>query len=83
MTAADVAVVSPLIAAILTAIAILLVDLALPGRSFAVIGAALLGLAITAAVTVIAGANATASPTTAFAGAYRLDALTTFLDLLF
>ncbi len=83
MTAADVAVVSPLIAAILTAIAILLVDLALPGRSFAVIGTALLGLAITAAVTIIAGANATTSPTTAFAGAYRLDALTTFLDLLF
>ena len=41
------------------------------------------GLAITAAMTIGIGADAAANPTTAFGGAYRLDALTTFLDLLF
>src|SRR3954469_12749070 len=80
MTGNDVVVISPLIAAILTAIAILLVDLVLPGRSVAAIGTALVGLAVTAGVTLIAG---TMEATTAFGGAYKLDALTTFLDLLF
>ena len=80
MTANDVVVISPLIAAILTAIAILLVDLVVPGRSVAVIGTALVGLALTAGVTLTAG---TMEATTAFGGAYKLDALTTFLDLLF
>jgi NADH-quinone oxidoreductase subunit N len=79
----DLAIVSPLIAAIGTAIAILLVDLAVPGRTYAAIGTALIGLAITAAFTVAVGSQALTSAVTAFGGAYRLDALTTFLDLLF
>ena len=62
MSWADLSTVSPLVAAILVACAILLV-----------------GLAITAAVTLWAG-QTTAD---AFGGAYRQDALTTFLDLLF
>src|SRR5690349_1303739 len=80
MTSHDALVIAPLVAAILTAIAILVVDLALPGRSTAAIGTALVGLAITAAITVATGSS---DATTAFGGAYRLDALTTFLDLLF
>src|SRR5206468_4067177 len=43
------------------------------------VGVALSGLAIPALVTVAVGAN----PGTAFGGAYRVDALTTFLDVLF
>jgi NADH-quinone oxidoreductase subunit N len=82
VTAADLAVIGPLLAAIGTAIAILLVDLALPNRSSAIVLVALLGLALTAAITVTAGAGGT-EPRLAFGGAYRLDPLTTFLDLLF
>ncbi|HLO35521.1 MAG TPA: proton-conducting transporter membrane subunit, partial [Candidatus Deferrimicrobium sp.] len=80
MTAADVNVVSPVLAAILTALAILVVDLALPNRPTPVLVAALVGLAATAAVTIAVGSGAA---TTAFGGMYKLDALTTFLDLLF
>ena len=79
----DTFVILPLIAAIGTAIAILLVDLMLPGKSTAAIATALAGLAITAAITLGVGSTATTEPTTAFGGVYRLDALTTFLDLLF
>jgi NADH-quinone oxidoreductase subunit N len=80
VTANDAVVVAPLIAGILTAIAILIVDLAVPGRTVAVIATALTGLAITAVVTLSVG---TMDPVTAFGGMYKLDALTTFLDLLF
>jgi NADH-quinone oxidoreductase subunit N len=76
----DLVVIGPLIAAIGTALAILVVDLVLPGRSTAAVFTALLGLGITAAVTLAVG---TMAATTAYGGAYRLDALTTFLDLLF
>jgi NADH-quinone oxidoreductase subunit N len=79
---ADLNVISPLLAAIATAIAILVVDLVLPNRPAPVVATALGGLAITAAVTLSVGSGAAA---TAFGdpGMYRLDALTTFLDLLF
>ena len=81
---ADVNVISPLLAAVATAVAILLVDLALPGRSTPVIFTALAGLAVTAAVTVSVGSGAAASAFVTDGNAmYRLDALTTFLDLLF
>ena len=69
----------PLIAAVLTAAAILVVDLIRPGRSPVAIATALIGLGVTAAVTIVAGA----SPATAFGGSYTVDALTTFLDILF
>ena len=69
----------PLVAAVLTAAAILAVDLAWPGRSAVAIGTALVGLGVTAAVVIWAGAT----PGTAFGGSYTLDALTTFLDILF
>ena len=54
-------VVAPLIAAIATALAILLVDLVFPRRPTPAIGVALAGLAITAAITVAVGAAATAA----------------------
>jgi NADH-quinone oxidoreductase subunit N len=84
VTVTDLNVISPLLAAVATAIAILIVDLALPNRPTPVVVTALVGLGITAAVTLSVGSGAA---TTAFgpagAGMYRLDALTTFLDLLF
>jgi NADH-quinone oxidoreductase subunit N len=76
----DINVAAPLIAAIATAIAILLVDLVWPGKSGPAILVSLVGLGLTAVVTLAAGSMAAQ---TAFDGMYRLDALTTFLDLLF
>src|SRR6266705_302659 len=80
MSGQDVAVISPFILAVATAIAILVADLISPGRSTVTVFVALAGLAITAAATVIVGSM---DATTAYGGAYKLDALTTFLDLLF
>ncbi len=79
MISADVVAILPLIAAVLTAAAILVVDIAWPGRDPIAIGTALVGLAITAVVTIAVGVN----DATAFGGSYKVDALTTFLDVLF
>jgi NADH-quinone oxidoreductase subunit N len=79
LTLADLTTISPLVAAILTAAAVLLVDIVWPGRSALATGTALLGLAATAALTVAIGGT----EATAFGGAYTVDALTTFLFILF
>lgn len=79
MISQDVILIAPLIVAVLTAAAILVVDLAWPGRSPIAIATALVGLGATAAVTIAVGA----SPGLAFDGSYTVDELTTFLDLLF
>jgi NADH-quinone oxidoreductase subunit N len=84
MNGHDLTIIAPLLVAIGTAVAILLVDLALPGRRDAAIGVSLVGLAAVAAATLLASAWVDAgNDGAAFNGAYRLDALTTFLDLLF
>ena len=69
----------PLIAAIGAAIAVLIVDLILPNRSSLTVTVALIGLAVVAILTVSANQN----PGVAYNGVYKVDALTTFLDLLF
>jgi NADH-quinone oxidoreductase subunit N len=79
----DLNTIAPLVVGILTAILILVVDLIAPNRPTPVIAAALIGLAATAAVTIAVGAGAITTATTAYGGMYKLDALTTFLDLLF
>ena len=79
MAFADLVTIAPLIAAVLTAAAVLIVDLVWPGRDGPAIGTALIGLAITAFVTIQVGAETS----TAFNGSYKVDALTTFLDVLF
>jgi NADH-quinone oxidoreductase subunit N len=79
LTSADLVTIAPLIVAVLTASAVLLVDLAWPGRDLLAIGTALVGLAITAIVTIAVGTTTA----TAFGGSYKVDALTTFLDVLF
>ena len=77
----DFVTISPLVAGILTAVAILVVDLIRPGKSSVAVGVALTGLAITALLTIAVGAGT--MPSMAFGGAYKVDALTTFLDVLF
>ncbi|MDH4141927.1 MAG: NADH-quinone oxidoreductase subunit N [Chloroflexota bacterium] len=79
MTFEDLTTIAPLILAVLSAAAVLIVDLIWPGRSPLAIATALLTLGATAAVTIVVGQ----SPSTAFGGAYTVDALTSFLDVLF
>jgi NADH-quinone oxidoreductase subunit N len=83
----DILVIGPFIAAVLVALAVLVVDLAAPARRNLAIGTALVGLAIVAVLVVttgssVAGGDGTAR-VTAFGGAYVVDGLTTFLDLIF
>ena len=87
MTGNDIVVIGPFIAAVVVALAVLVVDLIAPGRRGPALVAALGGLAIVAALTIttgmpIAGGDGTGR-LTAFGGAYVVDGLTTFLDLLF
>ena len=79
MIAQDFVTISPLIAAVLTAAAVLVVDLIRPGRSGPAVATALIGLALTAVVTLSVGGT----EATAFGGSYTVDPLTTFLDILF
>ena len=79
MSPTDLTLIGPLIAGVLTAAAILIVDLIRPGRTQVAVAVALIGLTITALVTIAVGTM----PGVAFGGSYRVDALTTFLDLLF
>ena len=79
MTFDNVVVIAPLIAAILVAAAILIVDFIAPGRDGPATVVAIGGLVIVMATVVVTGRT----EATAFDGAYTVDALTTYLDLLF
>ncbi|MFI5225823.1 MAG: NADH-quinone oxidoreductase subunit N [Candidatus Limnocylindrales bacterium] len=79
MTSADLVVVAPFMAAILVAAAIIVADLIRPGDRTLILIVSFVGLA---AVTVLIF-RASQNPGVAFDGAYTVDALTTFLDLLF
>ena len=79
MDFANLVVIAPLIAAVLTAAAVLIVDLAWPGRDGPAIGTALIGLAITAGLVILVGGSDTTAQF-AFGGTYEVDALTTFLQ---
>jgi NADH-quinone oxidoreductase subunit N len=79
MNWSDLGTLAPVILAVLVAAAVLIVDFAWPGRRAPAIATALAGLAVVAAVTLsLAGHTETA-----FGGAYVVDDLTTFLDVLF
>jgi NADH-quinone oxidoreductase subunit N len=69
----------PFVAAVLVAAAIILVDIAAPGRKTWALVATFAGLGVVALLVVITGQTTTR----AFDGAYVVDPLTTFLDLLF
>ena len=79
MSWSDLGSIAPIVIAVLAAAAVLLVDMAVPGRRGPALVAALAGLGCVA-VAVIALAGHTE---TAFGGAYKLDDLTVFLDALF
>jgi NADH-quinone oxidoreductase subunit N len=79
MTTSDLAVIAPLVLTVGLAIAILAVDFIAPGRGRPALLVSLVGLAIVGVSIVITGRT----EATAFGGAYTVDALTTFLDLLF
>jgi len=77
----DLATLAPFVAAVLVACAILVVDLIAPGRKVPALAVAFTGLALVALLTVATGRSA--STASAFHGGYIVDALTTFLDILF
>ena len=81
----DILAISPFIATVLVAAAILVVDFALPGRRTPALIATFLGLAIVGALVALVPASVGAldKSVKAFDGAYTIDPLTTFLDLLF
>jgi NADH-quinone oxidoreductase subunit N len=79
MNWSDVGTVAPIVLAVLTAAAVLIVDMAAPGHRAPAIAVALAGLAVVAAVVLSLGGHSE----TAFGGSYSLDGLTTFLNLLF
>jgi NADH-quinone oxidoreductase subunit N len=79
MSWSDIGTIAPVVAAVLVAAAIVIVDLMLPDRRDAIVATSLGGLAIVA-VTILLGAG---RPSTAFGGSYSQDNLTSFLDMLF
>jgi NADH-quinone oxidoreductase subunit N len=79
MTFGDLVTIAPLAAAILLAAGVLFVDLARPGRNGPVLAVGLVGLAVVGGLTIVTGGTAA----TAFGGTYTVDALTTFLDVVF
>jgi NADH-quinone oxidoreductase subunit N len=81
MSFQELTVVAPFVAAVLTAVAIMGVDLVWPNRSALAVGTALVGLAITAALVFLVGGTGTTAQY-AFGDTYKVDALTTFLHLL-
>jgi NADH-quinone oxidoreductase subunit N len=86
VTTNDLIAIAPFIAAVLVAIGILIVDLVAPGRREPVLVVSLGGLLIVGVLTLTTGADVARDPSLqvlAFGEAYVVDALTTFLDLLF
>ncbi|HSL98477.1 MAG TPA: NADH-quinone oxidoreductase subunit N [Candidatus Deferrimicrobiaceae bacterium] len=77
----DITTIAPFVLAVLLALVVLVVDLVWPGRRGAIVGTVLVGLLMVAAATIDVGSGGTR--VTAFDGAYVVDPLTTFLDLLF
>ena len=79
MTLQDLVPIAPLIAAVVVALAVIVVDLIWPGRQGPVVLTSLGGLALVAAVVLVTGTTRAS----AFGDSYTVDDLTTFLDLLF
>jgi NADH-quinone oxidoreductase subunit N len=78
----DLTAIAPLVAAVLVAAAVLTVDFILPGNRRAAIATALAGLGVVGLILAIeAAGNGLAS--SAFGGAYSMDNLSIFLDILF
>jgi len=79
MSWSDLGIVAPVVAAVLVAAAVLIVDLIWPGRRTPALVAAFAGLAVVELIVLLQAGRTE----TAFGGAYSLDNLTIFLDTLF
>jgi NADH-quinone oxidoreductase subunit N len=79
MNWSDIGTISPVVIAVLAAAAVLIVDMIAPGRRAPATATALIGLAAVAVALLIQAGHAGR----AFGGAYSLDNLTVFLDMLF
>jgi NADH-quinone oxidoreductase subunit N len=79
MSWSDVGTIAPVVIAVLVAAAVLIVDMGAPGHREPIVVTALGGLGLVA-VSILIQAGHTGS---AFGGAYSLDNLTVFLDMLF
>jgi NADH-quinone oxidoreductase subunit N len=79
MNWSDVGTIAPVIAAVLAAAAILIVDMVVPGRRAPILATSLGGLAVVAGIVLLQSGHSYS----AFDNAYRLDNLTVFLDILF
>ena len=79
MSFGDLVTIAPFAAAVLVAAAIIVADIIAPGKRGPVLVVSLVGLAIVGVLTIVTGST----PATAFAGAYKVDDLTTFLDIVF
>ena len=86
MTTSDLLAIAPFLTAVLVAILVLVADLVRPGERRPALAVGLGGLAIVGILTLFVGgqaATADGGRLTAFGGAYVVDGLTTFLDILF
>ena len=79
MTWSDLTVIAPFAAAVVVAALVILADIARPGNRHLALGVALAGLVAVGGLTLWAGQ----APGTAFGGMYKVDNLTTFLDVVF
>ena len=79
MTFADLVTIAPFAAAVLVAVGVIVADIVAPAKNGPVLVVGLVGLGIVAILTIVTGTT----PATAFGGAYKVDDLTTFLDIVF
>ncbi len=79
MSFQDLVTIAPFVVAILVAAGCVVVDVIVPGRRGPLLVVALGGLAVIGLLTLVTGST----PATAFGGSYRVDDLTTFLDIVF
>jgi NADH-quinone oxidoreductase subunit N len=79
MSWSDINLIAPLVAALLVALTVIVADAIAPHRDRVAVVVAVAGLAAVAAVTLWTGQT----PGDAFQGAYTVDTLTTYLDLIF
>ena len=79
MTFQDLVPIAPFVLTILVAAAVIVADIIVPGRRTVVLGVAFAGLVIVTLLTITTGATVAS----AFGGSYKVDDLTTYLDLIF
>ena len=79
MTWSDLTVIAPFAAVVVVAALVILADIVKPGNRHLALGVVLAGLVIVGLLTLWTGQ----APGTAFGGMYKVDNLTTFLDLVF